>query len=179
MRKCCLHACISGFLHGKECVCLYTYHSNVYIWFCFEFCMCRLVSNHVYVCVYVSAGWVGAGSVMDGKHTPIPQPPWPCSLTPYSYIFFSTPLTAASTPITQTHTHTHAPTAPVAPTRLLGEEQGDPGCMGGGGNQGRTCPGSAFWSSSRQGDRSAVTPALEETAPSSGGGDGPPSFALR
>lgn len=88
----------------------------------------------------------------------------------------------------QTHTHAHAPTAPVAPPRLLRVEQGDPGPMrqaargggeGGGGNQGRTCPGSAFWSSSRQGDRSAVTPALEETAPSSGGGDGPPSFALR
>lgn len=46
------------------------------------------------------------------------------------------------------------------------------GWGGGGSNQGRTCPGSAFWSSSRQGDRSTVTPALEETAPSSGRGRG-------
>lgn len=84
-------------------------------------------------------------------------------------------------PPSHRQTHTHAPTTPVAPPSLLGNEQGDPGPMkqAVGGNQGRTCPGSAFWSSSRQGDRSAVTPALEETALSSGGGEGPPSFALR
>lgn len=157
---------------------LYTLHNNVYIWCCFY------PRSPVFVCLF-SGGWDRYGR----KTYPILQPLWPCSLTPYSYFFFFTPHTASSSPNhADRHTHAHAPTAPVAPPRLLRVEQGDPGPMrqavrggggGGWGNQGRTCPGSAFWSSSRQGDRSAVTPALEETAPSSGGGDGPPSFALR
>lgn len=138
-------------------------------------------------CVCVSLSAFGGGWDRYGRKT-YPHPVTSVTLQSHSlqlYIFLCTPHTAASSPITQTDTHAHAPTAPVAPPRLLRVEQGDPGPMrqavrgGGAGNQGRTCPGWAFWSSSRQGDRSAVTPALEETAPSSGGGDGPPSFALR
>lgn len=39
-------------------------------------------------------------------------------------------------PPSHRHTHTHAPTAPVAPPRLLGEEQGDPGSVRGGATRG-------------------------------------------
>lgn len=163
-------------LQGKR-VCLFTHYTIM--------CIFDVVFILEALCLCVSS--VGAGTVMDGKHTPILQPLWPCSLTPYSYIFFFLLLHSTHCIFlphhADRHTHAHAPTAPVAPPRLLRVEQGDPGPMRQaarrGGNQGRTCPGSAFWSSSRQGDRSAVTPALEETAPSSGGGDGPPSFALR
>lgn len=128
-------------------------------------------------CVF--ACLVGEGIV--GQKT-YPHPTASVTLQPHSlqlYIFF-TPHATTPTPITQTYTR--APTAPVAPPRLLREEQGDPGSVRGeegGCNQGRTCPGAAFWSSSRQGDISALTPTLEEAAPGSGGGDGPPSFALR
>lgn len=124
---------------GWACAPLYSLHNNVYIWCCFH------PRSPVFVCLFLRS--VGAGTVMDGKHTPIPQPLWPCSLTPYSYIFFlCTPHTAASSPITQTDTHAHAPTAPVAPPRLLRVEQGDPGPMrqaargGGGGQPGENLP---------------------------------------
>ena len=113
-------------------------------------CIFKVVFILEALCLCVSS--VGAGTVMDGKHTPILQPLWPCSLTPYSYIFFFfTPHTASSSPITHTdtHTHAHAPTAPVAPPRLLRVKQGDPGPMrqaargggkGGGGQPGENLP---------------------------------------
>lgn len=152
-----------------------TSHNNAYI--------CIYVQESVCSCfcslVCVSACLVGAGIV--GQKT-YPHPTASMTLQPHSlqlYVF-SLPTPPLPPPITQTYTH--APTAPVAPPRLLWEEQGDPGSVRGeegGCNQGRTCPGSAFWSSSRQGDISALTPTLEETSPGSGGGDGPPSFALR
>lgn len=123
--------------------------------------------------VHLHVRW-GMGMLWTEKNTPIPQKLWPCSLSPLSFKYFST------TPITQT---LHAL---ATPPRSLREEKekSDLARMGerkegGGGQPGENLPCLAFRSSSRQGDRSAVTPALEETAPSSGGGDGPPSFALR
>ena len=118
-----LLACSSPCLRGKACV----LHTTM--------CTFDFVSVRAFVAVCVSACVMGAGTVMDRKHTPIPQPPWPCSLTPYSYIFFSLPL--LPTPITQTrNTHTHASTAPVAPPRLQGEEKGEQGPTRGEGGRG-------------------------------------------
>lgn len=108
------------YLQGKR-VCLFTHYTIM--------CIFDVVFILEALCLCVSS--VGAGTVMDGKHTPILQPLWPCSLTPYSYIFFPSLHTLHLPPPSrrQTHTHAHAPTAPVAPPRLLRVEQGDPGPM--------------------------------------------------
>lgn len=162
-RKCCWCAIVVVVLYTSAQICV-----DLHLWtreFVFLFvvmCVC--------ICMF-SGGWDCWTENIPPSHSVRD----PAASLPTAIYFFTTP-----TPITQTYTH--APTAPVAPPRLLWEEQGDPGSVRGeegGCNQGRTCPGSAFWSSSRQGDISALTPTLEETAPGSVGGDGPPSFALR
>lgn len=56
-------------------VCFFT---DITVMCAFDFVLdfvCVLVCSHVRGFVYVSACWVGAGTVIDGKHTPIPQPP--------------------------------------------------------------------------------------------------------
>lgn len=131
------------YLQGKcVCVSLYTLHNNVYIQCCFH------PQSPVFGFLF-SGGWD-----RYGRKT-YPHPATSLTLQSHSlqlYIFFLLhPTHCIFLPHhTDRHTHAHAPTAPVAPPRLLRVEQGDPGPMrqaeraGGGGNQGRTCPGSAF-----------------------------------
>lgn len=80
----------------------------------------------VFVCLF-SGGWDGYG------RKTYPHPATSVTLQSHSlqlYIFFFTPHTASSSPnFADRHTHAHAPTAPVAPPRLLRVEQGDPGPM--------------------------------------------------
>lgn len=103
-------------------------------------------SSQPRVCVSLSA--FGGGWDRYGRKT-YPHPATSVTLQSHSlqlYFFLCTPHTAASSPITQTDTHAHAPTAPVAPPRLLRVEQGDPGPMrraargGGSGQPGENLP---------------------------------------
>lgn len=73
-----------------------------------------------------SACWLG-GWGCYGQKT-YPHPTTSVTLQPHSlqlYIFSLPTLTLP--PPSHKHTHTYTSTAPVAPPRLLGEEQGDPG----------------------------------------------------
>lgn len=117
-------------------VCVFT-HITVMCTFDFVLnflCVILFVTMCMYVCMYLRVGW-GLGVLWTENIPPSHNLRDPAVSLPTA-IYFFTPLTAASTPITQTHTHTHAPTAPVAPPRLLGEEQEDPGCMWGGATRG-------------------------------------------
>lgn len=126
------HVCV--FAHNTMCVHLILYYILHVIMFV-------ALSVSVCVCVYLHVGW-GLGLLWTENIPPSHNLRDPAVSLPTA-IYFFTPHTAASTPITQTHTHTHAPTAPVAPPRLLGEEHGDPGPMrrrGGGGQTGENLP---------------------------------------
>lgn len=107
-------------------VCFFAHHTicnNVYI----ALCVCLWERACVPICslvyVYLHVGW-GQGLLWTENIPPSHNLSDPAASLPKAIYFFSTH-TAAPTPITQTHSH--APTAPVAPPRLLGEEQGDPG----------------------------------------------------
>lgn len=122
-----------------ERVCLFTHYTIMCI-FDVVFILAALC-----LCVSFCIRW-GLGPLWMENIPPSRNLCDPAVSLPTAIFFLCTQHTAASSPITQTDTHAHAPTAPVAPPRLLRVEQGDPGPMrqaargGGGGQPGENLP---------------------------------------
>lgn len=154
-------------------LCNVTLHTNMHM------CFCVYVQMPVLVLYIIRGGGGGGMGLLWTENIPPSYNLFDPAASLPTAIYFFLPLShhRPHPQHTSTHTCSLSPFLPAPPPspRLLWEEQRElKPARTGGGNQGRTCPGSAFWSSSRQGDRSTVTPALEETAPRVG----PPWFAL-